>query len=463
MEKGISPIKVLTLLQETLREINTGPLMEENLVIQQDALSRLMQEDIEDDSPFAVYTFVKIENDAAFPFTLELSRDFFFLGFTEITGFYCAYADFEDEKDISNQITLLLRILLNGQISLVLSVHKSRLVAVEILLYKDDRRTPVVISTNVDFPRFSWGESDVIVKKNSVQADFVEIPDNFFLYPKKDDGSYDIGGRDLKDNTEITPLTYRVWSTIAQQLFWKNKETIKEATSWGFFLKQWETWVIVVCVLGLYFYFESLGLLPSFLKEIPGLSTLISVTFIYWIVPKLLHHKIEQHSYEQTKVNQKMSRTLSRRALNTILFAISAISIILLLLPAVIEKGTGHVIPLLVLTNEYPVILVIPLGYTLAALLLLVTRKYFLRILAGCIYFFSYFLSMYMIYNVTDVEKDVAYPFIGDFVGYIIVYTWLILPIFGTMLFLVKPREDHAGFLTKDNDVHLKHEAQSRK
>lgn len=285
-----SAVNIANALAEALKAINVAPLVSENLVFQKDALSRLDEE--EEQGPFATFEYSRIENDDAFTFAVMLFQQGFMLKVDDLEVFTYPYALFEEQQDVVNQLILLLKVLFNGQFSLLLSLHSGYLFAFEILLYKRNRLDATVIETDAHFPLLAVRHPVVEIRRNVLVDGFYTIPDTFFLHRLQPDGYFPTSGRLLEPNQPLTPLGRKEWTAFQTDKIWTGTGKSRGESPWWLIYAQWEFWVLAVLLYGSLGFVWWLGIIkdPSFFEH-PALYILPITLLIFYAMPKIVRKK----------------------------------------------------------------------------------------------------------------------------------------------------------------------------
>ncbi|HET8669423.1 MAG TPA: hypothetical protein VFM05_02000, partial [Candidatus Saccharimonadales bacterium] len=256
----VSAIKVFSLFEKTIAEINEYPLCKDNLVVQRDAYKRLASIDeenlYEDEAAwdvFAEFEQGRKENDESMRFAVQFSAVGMMIGVEGMGDLFFEYNAFKNEKEVVRQIIDLLTMLANGQIALLHTLRNGRWCATEVLLYNKDKSHPMVLFSNAQYPRL-WSKKategyDTQLMRNTYGLDKIEYPKDFLLVPKKSDGSFFKIGREL-NGKELTPLTKgeydAFWTKISEEI-----KIVEDGTSEvAAIMKGWEYWLVALLVLG---------------------------------------------------------------------------------------------------------------------------------------------------------------------------------------------------------------------
>jgi hypothetical protein len=426
-----SAIKFFNLLEREITDFNCYPLTRDNLVIQQDAYKRLgsANEDAPNEDAYAVFATLECgrkEKDSDLRFSFEFSALGFLFHIEGYGSFYIEYANaFKDEKQAMEQVLLSIKLLSNGQISIILTERNGHYCATETILYKKDDRIPIIMGTEGDYPWW-WKtldetDYDCRVLKNKYLEDQYNIPANFYLLDYTEDGAPISKGR-LFTSNELTPLTKRLYRLFMHQFTAKVKDDVNHTM-----YTSWEFWVLATVTLALLFGGSAMGYLPHFILEYPiiaGPVLFVLSNFVIWkILDKKEHYVTEHPDHPWIKFDTALKKRLQYIRAHG--YSVSTCALALLMLataffPIYAPKYTNYFSSTFDVAKHYSWAYTIPALFALASILALSKRKliaalYLLSILIGS------GLSLYINLALSFIQIDTPEPYSTiAFISYIV-------------------------------------------
>jgi hypothetical protein len=296
-----STIKFFTLFQAALKKINKAPLDTASLSIQQDVYARLAHLEESDAYLEAPDVFATIENgrkekDTDLRFSVQFASGCLIL---EIEGLLSAVYDlrdaaiFNNEADAVEQLIHTLKMLLNGQIAVGLTLYEGEVCASEMIVSDRLTKKHIVMATLPAFKRASkratQDELEHLVLKNHYTFDSVSTTKASLLYEPFTEETLTAYGR-LGEEALSRPLTYKEFKDRIEDEV-KVKIGQKPGQSdMAYLFTSWEFWVIGL-ILGVI----PIGLrlthyLPSIFVNNPSLAS-IPLTIVAAILTPYVKEK----------------------------------------------------------------------------------------------------------------------------------------------------------------------------
>lgn len=290
--RGISTVTADKLWQSLRHALQSIGLSEEDFFIEPDQDS-----DDEDDSwqPAVEYRF--------YP-TKATNLDFTFRIYDygiefQIGPLSRSFAFEEYDFSVSawvRQITTTLQLLLNGQLSVIITESPTRGWQAAELVLDDFIKQPMVIFMSANFQLVGTALKARLLR-NSQLPDHLVIPKEFIFLPPKKNGSY-ITGRSLEDLKALSPLDYKTFKRLEQAIDLRMIGG-RVGENWSdYFYRTAEFWLVTISIViaGLWVMDQIPGdsWLAALQRLLVVLSAIAIITGSSYMLLKLRQNRFEQ-------------------------------------------------------------------------------------------------------------------------------------------------------------------------
>lgn len=215
-------VPIVIIVWKNLRDLllrEKSPFLSlDKFIIQKDSFERLTDDEVIDDVPFAVYDCSQIISDDTLPFIVSFSKmgivinigpvnfaiDYDALSFSQ-NEYMKEDKDKPNSKIIAKNILTTIKLLLNGQICMGCNWRNNRLIVAELFLRGYENKIIPILTAEMAIVRRN--SDKFTIKQNTYIADKVTISKDYPLLPILFNDEFAIHGRDVKDITELGPMS----------------------------------------------------------------------------------------------------------------------------------------------------------------------------------------------------------------------------------------------------------------
>lgn len=265
-------------LKTLLAKEKSPYLNEEKFVVQRDAYTRLVDDDVAADVPFVTYEYSQLKTDESLDFGLYMFRDYFALavGPMSFSNTYHAFAfdstqalHISDEtlltaspEQCARNLLLAIKLLLSGQMALGCSWHNGRLMAAEAFVTGFVTK-PLAIAVIPGFTLFARTTSEYTVRQNRL-IPTVHVPDTFPLLPPVVNGKRVNRGRNVDSIHDLPPLNKNLYDALDQEMSLHEFAGKKPGEDiWSYFYKTIEFWLVALVTLGSIIFLQNSSMSPA--------------------------------------------------------------------------------------------------------------------------------------------------------------------------------------------------------